>query len=102
MMSLWYNRENGNHAITHHGEQIMRYGMECMNPSCVERGIELSSIKCPSCGTTDIETCRVPENGDDVKILRADYNRRNANTPGFVPSVEYVLQPDGTTKPRVP
>tara|TARA_R100001244_G_scaffold86414_1_gene66000 strand:- start:621 stop:797 length:177 start_codon:yes stop_codon:yes gene_type:complete len=31
----------------------------------------------------------IPENAKDIKILRADYNQRHANEPGFVPSVEY-------------
>ncbi len=45
--------------------------------------------KCPECESLNIERYSVPENADDIKVLRADYNRRHMNEPGFVPSVEY-------------
>jgi hypothetical protein len=41
-----------------------------------------------------------PTNADDIKRLRANYNERHKNDPGFVPSVEYVMGPDGKTRPR--
>lgn len=45
----------------------------------------------------------IPENTKDVRMLRHEYNRRNAGKPGFVPSVEYVIDPNDPTKtiPRV-
>lgn len=42
----------------------------------------------------------IPQNADDIKVLRAEYNERHKNEPGFVPSVEYVRGPDGKTRPR--
>jgi hypothetical protein len=60
-----------------------------MNSSCVENMIAEDSLKCPSCGTTDIATCQIPETAADVGVLRTDYNRRNMHKPGFVPSVAY-------------
>jgi len=52
------------------------------------------------CESTDCTFEAFPEDGDDVKVLRAEYNRRHADEPGFVPSVEYVTGPDGKTRPR--
>lgn len=43
---------------------------------------------------------KVPTTTDDVKVLRAEYNERHKDEPGFVPSVEYVMGPDGKTRPR--
>jgi hypothetical protein len=50
----------------------MRYGMECKNPNCAEHLIEDHLTKCPSCGTTDIATCRISETVADIGVLRAD------------------------------
>ena len=41
-----------------------------------------------------------PTNANDIKRLRANYNERHKDVPGFVPSVEYVMGPDGKTRPR--
>ena len=43
----------------------------------------------------------IPENAKDVRLLRHEYNRRNAGKPGFRPSVEYVVDPNDPTK-RIP
>ena len=40
----------------------------------------------------------MPDNTDDIKALRADYNRRHMHAPAFVPSVEYIVDPNDPTK----
>lgn len=82
---------------------------ECHNEKCNGDGMANVPIStcseghrdtCPYCGSYNVTKEMFPENAEDVGILREDYNRRNMHKPGFVPSVEYVRQPDGTTKPR--
>jgi hypothetical protein len=44
---------------------------------------------CESCGASHVEHAKFPETVEDIGILRAAYNRRHQNEPGFVPSVPY-------------
>ena len=53
-----------------------------------------------ACDSKDYTYEAFPTNTDDIKRLRADYNERHKNDPGFIPSVEYVMGPDGKTRPR--
>jgi len=53
---------------------------------------------CPHCGSHNVAKAMVPENADDVKVLRADYNRRHMHEPGFIPSVEYIIDPNDPAK----
>ena len=53
-----------------------------------------------ACGSDQWAYEKIPQNADDIKVLRAEYNERHKNDPGFVPSVEYVTGPDGKNRPR--
>jgi hypothetical protein len=53
-----------------------------------------------ACDSTAYTYELYPTNANDIKRLRADYNERHKNDPGFIPSVEYVMGPDGRTRPR--
>jgi len=67
----------------------MRYVTECTNEECPDGIVNQgTSTLCPSCGGELVST-QVPDTAKDVATLRADYNRRNMHTPGFVPSVQY-------------
>ena len=44
---------------------------------------------CDECGSTDLEHAKLPDTPEDIGILRAEYNRRHAGDPGFIPSVAY-------------
>lgn len=61
----------------------------CYNAKCDTVDSDGHHEVCPTCGTQDIEKWNSPENADDIKTMRADYNRRHMHEPGFVPSVEY-------------
>ena len=61
----------------------------CYNSKCDTVDSDGVHEVCPTCGTKDIENWNSPENADDIKTMRADYNRRHMHEPGFVPSVEY-------------
>ena len=77
------------------GGNEMFYGHECENVRCPNRdrrpnAVDPNAGKCPACGNTDLTPYRFPENGDDVKILMDDYNRRKfLEDPNFVPCVSY-------------
>lgn len=49
---------------------------------------DYTKARCPECGK-EFGLMNFPETPDDIATLRADYNRRNAHKPGFVPSVAY-------------
>ena len=53
---------------------------------------------CPGCGSANITNFMWPENPGDIAMNRDDYNRRNMHKPGFVPSVEYIVDPNDPTK----
>jgi len=53
---------------------------------------------CPYCGCPDVFKTGMPECAEDVGTLRKEYNRRHAHEPGFVPSVEYIRDPNDPTK----
>ena len=52
------------------------------------------------CNTVTHEIAKIPETADDIKVIREEYNRKHADAPGFVPSVEYVRGPDGKNIPK--
>jgi hypothetical protein len=87
----------------------MRKITECHNERCHGDGTntpwsacsEGYRVTCPYCGSYNVMKSMIPENADDVKVLRADYNRRHMHEPGFVPSVEYIIDPNDPTK-RIP
>ena len=84
----------------------MRKITECLNERCDGDGgyTRMSACSeghrdtCPYCGSYNVSKVMVPDNADDVKVLRAEYNRRHMHEPGFVPSVEYIIDPNDPTK----
>jgi len=76
----------------------MRKVTECQNERCNGELSEGHRDTCPHCGSYDVEKAMIPENADDIKVLRADYNRRHMHDPGFVPSVEYIQDPNNPRK----
>jgi hypothetical protein len=73
--------------------------MECLDDDCTgPPSIHGHHQQCPTCGSLNISNYQSPENAKDMGIARDDYNRRNMHTPGFVPSVEYIVDPTDPTK----
>jgi hypothetical protein len=53
---------------------------------------------CPYCECPEVFHTGIPDNAEDVGILRKEYNRRHMHEPGFTPSVEYIRDPNDPTK----
>lgn len=70
---------------------------ECFNPKCDMGYVTRHVQRCPQCGSENVEHGKRPDSAADVGILRDEYNQRNAGKPGFVPSIEYVVDPNDPT-----
>jgi hypothetical protein len=95
MISSWWHGPS-----TELGGVGMKKMMECLNERC---NADVGSFgghhkSCPICGSINISNFMFPENVKDIGTNREDYNRRHMHDPGFVPSVEYIIDPNDPTK----